>query len=91
MRGSLMVTTNWNLEANSTVQISMLKHHLIQPTTGTVGFTTYKPQEIFFFRLQGFYDVDQAILTAQEQKMLDYRNLMNRASARYLHSSTIFS
>merc|ERR1712112_122713 len=42
-------------------------------------------------RLHGFYEADQALRSTQEEKMLDYRNLLNRASARYLHTSTNFS
>ena len=40
------------------------------------------------FRLQGFYEADQGLVQHQEQKLLDYRNLLNRASARFTHTHT---
>ena len=40
------------------------------------------------FRLHGFYEADQGLVQHQEQKLLDYRNLLNRASARFTHTSS---
>ena len=40
------------------------------------------------FRLHGFYEADQGLVQHQEQKLLDYRNLLNRASARFAHASS---
>ena len=40
------------------------------------------------FRLHGFYEADQGLVQHQEQKLLDYRNLLNRASARFTHTHT---
>ena len=43
---------------------------------------------ILMFRLHGFYEADQGLVQHQEQKLLDYRNLLNRASARFTHTTT---
>ena len=45
------------------------------------------------FRLHGFYEAEQGLVQHQEQKLLDYRNLLSRASTRFTHthSSSYYS
>ena len=38
------------------------------------------------FRLHGFYEAEQGLVQQQEQKLLDYRNLLSRASTRFTHT-----